>query len=68
MINSGNFQSGMMNNNFNANMIKSVQVVEPSPSSNTPVDIYYAFFSLTAQCVKLNSRNFNKIIQIYFNL
>lgn len=32
------------------------------------LDIYYAFFSLTAQCVKLNSSNFNKVISIYFNL
>lgn len=32
------------------------------------VDPYYTFFSLTAQCVKLNARNFNKAISVYFNL
>ena len=37
-------------------------------SNSQSVDIYYAFFSLTAQCVKLNSKNFNKVISIYFNL
>jgi hypothetical protein len=33
-----------------------------------PLDPYYAFFSLTAQCVKLNSKNFNRAISVYFNL
>lgn len=37
-------------------------------SNSQSLDIYYAFFSLTAQCVKLNSKNFNKVISIYFNL
>ncbi len=42
---------------------------QSNPSYNTQsLDIYYAFFSLTAQCVKLNSKNFNKVISIYFNL
>ena len=33
-----------------------------------PLDPYYTFFSLTAQCVKLNSNNFNRAISVYFNL
>ena len=31
-------------------------------------DPYYTFFSLTAQCVKLNAKNFNRVISVYFNL
>jgi hypothetical protein len=52
-------------------MIKSMQVYQVPTAvtqNNPPVDIYYAFFSLTAQCVKLNSKNFNRAISVYFNL
>jgi hypothetical protein len=67
-----------------AKMINSVQVMAVEPltfqkagkeaipvcnaSKPAPLDPYYTFFSLTAQCVKLNAKNFNRAISVYFNL
>jgi len=68
--------------NIEAKMITSIQLIPNAPASmqsttvgqkslsiiSPPTDIYYAFFSLTAQCAKLNAKNFNRAISVYFNL
>jgi hypothetical protein len=32
------------------------------------IDVYYVFFTLTVQCAKLNSKNFNEVISFFFDL